>query len=201
MDPFLYGRPFNITPFCTEIDIQKCTLLSFGRGVTTPRIDHIVRAVGRLIEKFGLYVRHLKDVVSTTVSSKDRSTVQGKLNMLVDAKVLLRSAFFTDVLAEAKRFSLVTQENNVNIIKVLDAVETTKSNYERLLKKVKKNPKFIFELLNLKLVIDSIDASSEKDGEPIYQGQKLKWYTREKRYIEDHSVLIIQNIIDCFEER
>ena len=137
------------------------------KGIGTRWIDHKIRAMGRLIEKFGLYVRHLKDVVSTTVSSKDRSTVQGKLNMLVDAKVLIRSAFFADVLAEAKRFSLVTQEN-VNIIKVLDAVETTKSNYERLLKKVKKNPKFIFELPNLKLVIDSIDASSEEDGEPIY---------------------------------
>ena len=43
-------------------------------------------------------------------------TVEGKLKKLLDAKVLLRAAFFTDVLTEAKRFSLVTQEKNINVI-------------------------------------------------------------------------------------
>lgn len=177
----------------------------YGGGVKpvkssgTRWIDHKVRAMGRVVEKFGLYVQHLKENIPTIKSSKDRATVQGKLSKLVDAKVLLRSAFFTDVLAEAKRFSLVSQKKDINVIKMLNSVETTKFNYQRLLAKVKKNPAFIFELPNLKLVIDSISAN--EDEEPLYQGQKLMYYSREKRYLEDHAAHIIEKIIGCFEER
>ena len=66
--------------------------------------------MGRLLEKFGLYVGHLKDSTSSAKNSAARATLLGKLIKLVDAKVLLPSAFFTEVLAEAKRFSLLTQE-------------------------------------------------------------------------------------------
>ena len=91
----------------------------YGGGVKpvksngTRWIDHKVRAMGRVVEKFGLYVQHLKGNIPTIKSSNDRATVQGKLNKLVDAKVLLRSAFLTDVLAEAKRFSLISQKKDI----------------------------------------------------------------------------------------
>ena len=47
-----------------------------------------------------------------------------------------------DVLAEVKRFSMITQEKSTNIIRVFNSVETAKWNYARLLKKVKKNPSY-----------------------------------------------------------
>ena len=50
------------------------------------------------VEKFGLYAQHLKGTIPTIKPSNDRATVQGKLNKLVDVKVLLRSNFVTDVL-------------------------------------------------------------------------------------------------------
>ena len=46
------------------------------------------------------------------------------------AFTLLRSAFFTDVSAEVKKFSLLTQEKNVNVTQLLNAVKSTKPNYE-----------------------------------------------------------------------
>ena len=57
----------------------------------------------RLLEKFGLYVGHLKDSTSLAKNAAC-ATLQGILKKLVDAKVLLRPAF----LAEAKKFSLLT---------------------------------------------------------------------------------------------
>ena len=89
-------------------------------------IDHKLGAMGRLIEKFGLYLQHLQNVIATTSNAKDRSTLEGKFTKLIDAKVLLRSAMFTDVLAEAKHFSLTTQKQSINIISIIDAVESTK---------------------------------------------------------------------------
>ena len=46
----------------------------------------------------------------------------------------------------------------------LNAVETTISNYQRLLAKLTKHPLFIFKLPNLKLVIDEISSSEDVGG-------------------------------------
>ena len=78
--------------------------------------------MGRLLEKFGLYMGHLKDSKSSAENSAARATLLGKLKKLVGAKVILRSAFFTDILAEAKKFNLLTQEKNVHVIKSLNVV-------------------------------------------------------------------------------
>ena len=51
-----------------------------------------------VIEKLGLYVEHLKSCMETTKKSPARGTVEGKLKKLVEAYVLLRTAFLTDVL-------------------------------------------------------------------------------------------------------
>ena len=84
-------------------------------------------------ERWEDYWKSLVFTRGTTFSANNsapRATLQEKLKKLVDAKILLCSAFFRDVLAEAKKFSLLTQEKNVNVIKLLNAVESTKSNYE-----------------------------------------------------------------------
>ena len=53
-------------------------------------------------------------------NSKEKTTLEGKFNKLVDAKVLLLYALFTYILSEAKKFSLVTQKSDINIIGILD---------------------------------------------------------------------------------
>ena len=126
--------------------------------------------------------------------------MEGKFAKLVDAKVLLRCALFIDVLAEAKKFSLITQKSDVDIITIIDYVESTKYSYERLLKWLRKNSTNVFKLPTVKLVVEAIE-SNEDDGEPLYQNQKVHYYIREKRYIENHIVEIVESIISCFERR
>ena len=89
-------------------------------------IDHKVAAMGRVIEKFGLYTQHLQHSIDTAKKSQDRTALQGKFTKLIDAKFLLRCALFTDVPAEAKHFSLITHEQNIDIIRILNSVENTK---------------------------------------------------------------------------
>ena len=105
------------------------------KATGTRRIDHKSAAMGRVIEKFCLYTQHSRHSINTAKKSQDRTTLQGKFTKLINARFLLRCALFTDVLAEAKHFSLITQEQNIDIIPILDSVEKTKHNYERLLKK------------------------------------------------------------------
>ena len=163
-------------------------------------IDHKLEAVGRLLEKFGLYVGHLKDSTSSAKNTAASATLQGKLKKLVDAKGLPRSTFFTDVLAEAKKFGLLTQEKNVNVT-MKNAVESTKSNYELLMKKIQDSNDYILTLPNFKIIIDVIESNEDEDGESLYQGHKLVNYSREKHVLLDHAQYIVKKIIDCFEQR
>ena len=165
------------------------------KATGTRWIDHKLRVMDRLVEKFGLYAQHLQNVISTSLNKVDKSTLEGKF-----AKVLLRCALFIDVLAEAKKFSLITQKSDVDIITIIDYVESTKYSYEWLLKWLRKNSTNVFKLPTVKLVVEAIE-SNEDDGEPLYQNQKVHYYIREKRYIENHIVEIVDSIISCFERR
>ena len=163
-------------------------------------IDHKLRAMERLVEKFGLYTQHLENVIESTRNSKDKAVLQGKFNKLVDSKVLLRSALFLDILTEAKKFSLVTQKTDINIVNVVDCVQSTSNNYRKLLGKLKKSPGNVFNLLpTLKNVVNTIE--SNEDGDAIFQGQKMKYYIREKTFIENHVVDMVERISLCFERR
>ena len=128
--------------------------------------------MGRIIEKFGLYTQHLQHSIDTAKKSQGHTTLQGKFTKLINAKFLLRCALFTNVLAEAKHFSLITQEQNIDIIHILDSVENTKHNYKCLLKKLQKNLAYVFQLPTVKLVTAEIESNDE-DGEPMYQNQKV----------------------------
>ena len=124
-------------------------------------IDHKIGAMGRLIENFSLYTMHLQNVITATHSSNNRSTLEGKFKKLIDAKVLLRSALFKDVLATAKIFSLLTQKQNIDILKIFETVESTTNSYQRLRKKLEKNPEYVFQLPTLKMVIEEIEVNTE----------------------------------------
>ena len=115
----------------------------------------------RLVEKFGLYAQHLQNVISTSLNKVDKSTLEGKFAKLVDAKVLLSCALFIDVLAEAKKFSLITQKSDVDIITIIDYVESTKYSYERLLKWLRKNSTNVFKLPTVKLVVEAIESNED----------------------------------------
>ena len=126
--------------------------------------------------------------------------MRGKFEKLIDAKVLLRSGFFSDILSAAKTFSLTTQKSDIDIIAIVENVESTKRGYEKLLRKFKSNPEAIFtDLSTLIAIITEIERN--EDGEPIYQDQKWKYYTREKLYLKNHGAELIESILSCYVKR
>ena len=177
----------------------------YGDGVKpvkatgTRWIDHRIRAMQRLVDKYGLYCQHLQHAIPETKTAKVRVTLKRKFEKLIDAKVLLRSCWFVDVLSAAKQFSLVTQKSDIDIVSIVDSVESTKRNYEKLLRKFETDAENLFALPTLKSVINAIESDEEE--KPSYQGQKLKYYTREKQYFRNHRVHIVRSILSCYEER
>ena len=45
------------------------------------------------------------------------------------------------------------------------------------------------------------EIEGNKDGEPIYQDQKLKYYTQEKLYLKNHGDELIESILSCYVKR
>ena len=69
------------------------------------------------------------------------------------------------------------------------------------MKKFKRNQDLVFELSTIKAVIAEIEGEiGEIDGKSLYQGQKIKYYERAKRYIGDHCCFLTESIIECYED-
>ena len=106
---------------------------------------------------------------------------------------------FTDILAESKKFSLITQKSDINIIDILHLVKSPKNNYKRLFRKLSKNHNLVFQLPTLKLVIDAIELNDE-GGPTLYQDLKVNYYLRERKYIQNRVLEMAHPIISCFEK-
>ena len=120
--------------------------------------------MGGLLGNFGLYVMQLKDSVSSAKNSAARATLQGKLEKLVDAKLLLCSAFLTDVLAEAKKFSLLTQEKNVNVV---ECCGINKIQLRATPEKIQDSNGYILTLSNFKSIFNAVESQEDEDGKPL----------------------------------
>ena len=157
-------------------------------------IDHRIRAMQHLVDRYRLCCQHLQHTISET----DCAILQGKFDKLINAKALLGLCFFVDV-SISKQFSLTTQKADINIISVVDDVESTKNSYEKLLRKFESDLDKVLSFPTLKSVIKEIE--SNKDGEPVYQGQKFKYYSREIQFLKNHGAEIIKFILSCYAER
>ena len=68
-----------------------------------------------------------------------------------------------------------------------------------LLKKLQKNLAYVFQFPTVKLVTEEI-KSNDEDGEPMCQNQKVQFYSREKRFMEDHILQTVERVVSCFEK-
>ena len=61
----------------------------------------------------------------------------------------------------------------------------------------------MFQLPTLKAVINEIEGENGGDEvvEPSYQGQRLKYYSRNKQYVADNCVYMLERIIKCYNDR
>ena len=81
---------------------------------------------------------------------------------------------------------------------ILDSVENTEHNYKRLLKKLRKNLAYVFQLPAIKLVTEEIESNNQ-DGEPMYQNQKVQFYSREKSFMKDH-IVVFKSVVVIFSQ-
>lgn len=96
-------------------------------------------------------LQHIENIIAdTSKKASDRDALTGKVRKLKCASLLLRSALFIDLLDSARKFSVISQKAEVNILLMIDTLDDPILHYQMLLMKLKKDPAVVFELPTLK---------------------------------------------------
>ena len=68
------------------------------------------------VDKYGVYVQHLENIIADTSKQTDKAKLEGKRRKMVQASVLLKCCLFLDLLDSAKNFSLPSQYANLILL-------------------------------------------------------------------------------------
>ena len=109
-------------------------------------IPHLLHSISGLVDKFGLYLQHFKNIIVDDSNNTNIATFEGKHRLITDSKVLLLSTFFVDILDAAKIFSLASQKNGFNVITMVDRVDDMIFSFQLPKKVFAKNPEIVFNL-------------------------------------------------------
>ena len=130
-------------------------------------IDHKLRACSQMVDKLGVYVQHIENIIADTLKKAcDREALPGKLRKLKCASLLLKSALLIDLLDSARKFSVISQKAEVNILLILDSLDDTLLHYQMLYIKLNKDPAHVFKLptvKNVTFVLISVNPTTEKE--------------------------------------
>ena len=126
------------------------------RATGTRWIAHKLKSLKNYIDKFGLYIHHIENILADTTKKTDKATLEGKCRLLVNTKTFLLSCLLVDLLEPAHNLSLETQKDENNLIKTMSVIEVTQNRYERLKNKLSKDSKLIVEFPCLEKVLSEI---------------------------------------------
>ena len=181
----------------TEIYEYETKAIKPEKSTGTRWLDHKIKGMEKLTDKFRVYAAQIKNSIDArNCTAADRAVLQGKLNALTQASVILRSALLTDILEPAKKLSLISQKESGDIISMVNALKRTRDKYGRWQTKFAENPEEVFQLPTLKRVLNQMDTENN-----THQGIKLLYSEREKQYIQDYTVSILENVIKCLDTR
>ena len=100
------------------------------RASGTRCVSHKVKAMKRVLAKYGAYTAHLSE--DTSVKAADRAKLQGYLKKWVDAKYVLGCAAFVDLLTPCSIFSRSMQSDNLDILAAITHLVKTLNETNKL---------------------------------------------------------------------
>ena len=117
----------------TETEMPKKGGTRPLRASGTRFIAHKVSALARLVDRYGAYLSHLFTLSQdSTVKSIDRQKLKGYVLKWRKSKVLLGCALFHDVLKPLGILSKVLQEDELCIVRAIEAMIKTKKKLDEL---------------------------------------------------------------------
>ena len=163
----------------------------------TQLISHFILSTTGFVDKFGVYVQHMDNVITDSSKQCDRATLQRKHDQLVQAEVLLKCSVFIDILQSPKKFSLASQFKDIDIMLLVERMDDMKLTYQRFFEKFEQNPNSLFELPTVRKVLEHIETN---EANQVYQGVSLKYFERAKASVDNNICDNIRSILLCLED-
>ena len=132
-------------------------------------VDHHMKAMSNVVDKFGLYLAHFEYIIADTTKRTDKATLEGKRREMCQADVLFFSALFMDILEPVRVLSLTTQKKDVNLIKSVNCIDNMKKTYEKLFNQFEKNSADVLNLPTVKRVLQKVECIEDE----TYRYQKI----------------------------
>ena len=137
-------------------------------------IEHKLRAMKAFIDKRGLYLIHMQNIIADTSKRNDKAKVEGMRRRIAQGSVLLKCAIYIDILEPARQLSLLTQATNqINIIEQVEKVDRTLKQYEMMQRRVQETDAVATSAMpTVKHVLSVIEKEgpSEVGQQSQYQG-------------------------------
>lgn len=146
----------------------------WDQACTFKRVAQKLRAMTRVVSKFGAYSSHLATLSEdSSVKPADHTKLRGYYNKWTDTKCLLGCAFFINLLTPCMIYSKSMQSDEIDILGALMG----------LLKTLKETDKLASKPLDQwPTYSTTVKCTLEDDGSTVYQMQKLKRFDEGKAF-------------------
>ena len=137
------------------------------RATRTRWLSHKMSALRKYLEKFGVYITHLQNVVvDPSYQAADRAKVKGYITSWSSAATLLNLCFFLDLLSPTESLSLNFQKEFAGPVTAVSALTKSFKKLNRL------KGKSVREFPSVKAFLDKLEEGER--GEKMYQNIELK---------------------------
>ena len=148
------------------------------RACGTRFVPHKVAALDRLIDHFGPYLSHLINLIDDPRTKPvNRQNLKGYLLKWRDGNMLLGSAYFCDLLKPSSTLCKILQEDEVCVVRAIEAVRTSKS-------REKLKATTFEDLPTVKKVLGWMSHSDES-GSMVYQRVEIVNYDRSLTFLKN----------------
>ena len=177
---------------CRQLqDVVESLKASFGEaqvpeGGTRPLrahgtrfVSHKIEALGRMIDRYGVYMNHLVSLTEDrTVKATDKQKLKGYIKVWKNANVLLGCGVFAEILKPVGILSKVLQNEEICMYESIEGVMKTKKNLTTPCK----------ELPAVKKILNRIREDEREDSTTYnsYQGFEIVNVSCSIEYFERH---------------
>jgi hypothetical protein len=164
------------------------------RACGTRFVCHKVRALERILDRFGAYLNHLTTLTEDpTTKPADKQKLKGYITKWRDSRILLGCAFFHDILKPAAILCKCFQADEMCIVGAIEALLRTTASIRKL------KTTALEDFPSVKKVLERV--KEDHGGIKSYQGAEITRYDQALAFFKDNYCTYIDSVLACLRDR
>lgn len=146
-------------------------------------IARIMRSMTAFIQKFGVYLQHLVNVVAYTSKQAILLKWKGREGKWLNQVCYLNRAYSS---------ICCIQRADTDIMLMVEWIDDMKMTYQLFYRRFKSFPETVFDLPRLKKCLNDVIIEG---NDVMYQGKKLMWFDRAKQSLQNNVLSYVEEIL------